>query len=532
MPSGSASDPFDAIVIGGGHNGLTAAAYLAHAGRSVCVLERYHLVGGAAVTEELEGAPGFRVSTGSYVLSLMPQRLIADLDLHAHGLQFIPRDPHHFLPLPDGRSIALWRDPQRRYAELAAFSPRDAERWAAYDAFIERASRVMDRFILRAPPSWSEVAAAFEQEGTSDYAAAFQLAMLGSSADIAERFFESAPIQALVADLGITGTFRGPRDAGTGYVHLYHAMGLATGVRGVWTFVRGGMGSVSGAIASAARAAGAEIRTATPVERVLVRDGRAYGVVTARGEELHARAVLSNADPKRTYLRMVGERELPEDFARAVAAIKIESPVMKINLALDGLPRFSSATRADQPDTSWACRGGISIAPSIDFMQRAFEDARRGQPSDYPYMNVYAQSAVDDTMAPPGKHILSIFAQYFPYELADGGWETRREAVADHVLARLGEYAPNVPGAVIARQVLAPPDIEARFGMTGGHIFHGELVPEQAFDLRPVPGSRSYEGPIGGLYLCGSGAWPGGCVMGAPGHNAAQEVIAKLRAER
>ena len=533
MPSGSASDPFDAIVIGGGHNGLAAAAYLARAGHSVCVLERYHLIGGAAVTEEL--IPGFRVSTGSYVLSLMPQQLISDLELHAHGLEFIPRDPHHILPLPDGRSIALWRDPQRRYEELAAFSPRDAEHWASYDAFIERASRVMDRFILRRPPSWAQVAAAFEEQGTPDDAAAFQLAILGSSADIAERFFESAPIQALVADLGITGTFRGPRDAGTGYVHLYHAMGLATGVRGVWTFVRGGMGSVSGALASAARAAGAEIRTSCQVERVLVRNGRAYGVANTAGDELHARTILSNADPKRTYLTLVGERELPDDFARAVAAIKIESPVMKINLAMEELPRFTSAVRPDRPDLSdgtWACRGGISIAPSIDFMQRAYEDARRGEPSEHPYMNVYAQSAVDNTMAPPGKHILSIFAQYFPYTLAEGTWDERREAVADHVLARLGEYAPNVPGAVIARQVLAPPDIEARFGMTGGHIFHGELVPEQAFDLRPVPASRGYEGPIRGLYLCGSGAWPGGCVMGAPGHNAAQEAIAALGAQR
>ena len=533
MPAGTPSDPYDAIVVGGGHNGLTAAAYLARAGLDVCVLERYHLVGGAAVTEEL--IPGFRVSTGSYVLSLMPQQLLADLRLHEHGLHFIPRDPHHFLPLPDGRSIALWRDPQRRHAELAAFSKQDAERWAAYDAFVERASTVMDRFILRPPPSWAEVAAAFEQQGSAADALAFQKAILGSSADIAEHFFESDPIQALVADLGITGTFRGPRDAGTGYVHLYHAMGLATGVRGVWTFVRGGMGSVSNAIASAARAAGVEIRTACPVERILVRDGRAYGVVTTAGDELHARAVLSNADPKRTYLTLVSESELPDDYARAVRAIKITSPVMKINLAMEELPRFTSAQRPESPtgqDTSWACRGGISIAPSIDFMQRAYEDARRGHPSDHPYMNVYAQSAVDDTMAPPGKHILSIFAQYFPYDLADGTWDDRRDQVADHVLARLAEYAPNVPGAVIARQVLAPPDVEARFGMTGGHIFHGELVPEQAFDLRPVPHSRTYEGPIKDLYLCGSGAWPGGCVMGAPGHNAAQEAIANLDAKR
>jgi phytoene dehydrogenase-like protein len=517
--------PFDALVVGGGHNGLVAAGYLARAGLRVCVLERYHTVGGAAISEEL--IPGFTVSTGSYVLSLAPRRILDELRLWDHGLELIPRDPHHFLPLPDGRSIALWRDPRRRYEELARFSRRDAARWIEYDAFVERAAAIMDRFILRPPPTWAEVAAAF---GGSQEVLAFQKAILGSSADIAEHFFESEPVQALVADLGITGTFRGPRDAGTGYVHLYHAMGMATGARGVWSFVRGGMGGVTRALAAVARRAGATIRTSCEVASLLITAGRVRGVVTAEGEEIRAQVVLSNADPKRTYLGLVGRAHLPDDFVRAVEAIKMESPVLKINLALDALPRFRAAEVAGGGDGSWACRGGISIAPSIAYMQRAFEDARNGRPSDYPYMNVYAQSAVDDTMAPPGKHVLSIFAQYCPYELATGTWDTRRGAVADHVLARLAEYAPNVPGAVLARQVLAPPDIEARFGMTGGHIFHGELVPEQAFDLRPVPGSRTYEGPIRGLYLCGSGAWPGGCVMGAPGHNAAQEVIVKLKA--
>jgi len=511
---------FDALVVGGGHNGLVAAAYLARAGLRVGVLERYHTVGGAAISEEL--IPGFTVSTASYVLSLAPRKILDELRLRDHGLALIQRDPHHFLPLPDGRSIALWQDPRRRYDELARFSRRDADRWAAYAAFIERAATVMDGFILRPPPTWAEVAAAFQDAGA---ALAFQKAVLGSSADIAEHFFESEPVQALVADLGITGTFRGPRDAGTGYVHLYHAMGASSGARGVWSFVRGGMGGVTRALAAAARSAGATIRTGCEVSSILVRGGRAVGVVTAAGEELRSRVVLSNADPQRTYLRLVGSANLPGAFAEAVRAIKLTSPVMKINLALAELPRFRAAAVAGG-DSSWACRGGISIGPSIDYLQRAYEDARNGRPSDYPYMNVYAQSAVDDTLAPPGRHVLSVFAQYYPYALADGAWATRREAIADHALARLAEYAPNVTGAVLARQVLAPPDLEARFGLTGGHIFHGELVPEQAFDLRPVPGSRSYQGPIGGLYLCGSGAWPGGCVMGAPGHNAAQEVLA------
>jgi phytoene dehydrogenase-like protein len=357
----------------------------------------------------------------------------------------------------------------------------------------------------------------------------FQKCFLGSAADIAEHFFESEKLQAVVAATGLIGTFRGPRDPGTGYVKLYHSMGMATGNRGAWTYVRGAMGAVTQALARVASARGAVLRTGAEVKEIRIRDGRATGVVLADGEEIGARIVLSNADPVRTYLGLVPRRELPEDYRRLVEGIKIESPVMKINLAVAEPPRFSMLP-ADRVREGYS--GGLFIAPSIDYLQRACDEARAGRPATEPFMNVHLQSVVDDTVAPAGRHTLSIFTQYFPHRLAEGTWDTRREAVGDHVLAELGRYAPNVPGSVLGREVLAPPDLEARFGLTGGHIFHGELVPEQAFDLRPVPGSTSYEGPIRGLYLCGSGAWPGGCVMGAPGHNAAQEVIARVRAGR
>lgn len=513
---------YDAVIVGGGHNGLVAACYLAEAGLKTCLLERYHTVGGAAISEEY--VPGFTFSTGSYVLSLMPRSILDDLGLWAEGVDFIERNPRFFAPFPDGSSLTYWNDHARWLEEIRQISPKDAAAYDHYDAFIERACQVMDKYILRRPPSWSEVAA--ELSSPAD-AAIFQKVFLGSAADIAEHFFESEQMQAVVAATGLIGTFRGPRDTGTGYVKLYHSMGMSTGHRGRWTYVRGAMGSITRALGAVARKKGVEIRTGAEVERITVANGRATGVALTSGEEIAARLVLSNADPKRTYLTLVDERELPANYRRAIEGIKIESPVMKINLAVEELPKFEAL--GDDPERQrQGSTGGLFIAPSIDAMQAAYEDARQGRPSAHPFMNIHMQSAVDPTVAPPGKHTISIFTQYFPYALAEGTWEERRPEIADHVIKEFAGYAPNIPDAIIGMQVLAPPDLEARFGLTGGHIFHGELVPEQAFDLRPVPGSSSYEGPIGGLFLCGSGAWPGGCVMGAPGHNAAMEIISRM----
>ena len=517
---------YDAVIIGGGHNGLVAACYLAKAGFDVCVLERYHMVGGAAISEE--EVPGYIFSTGSYVLSLAPQKVLNDLDLFEHGLELIERNPRFFMPFPDGQSLVYWNDREQVLGQIAKFSEKDARNYDAFETFVERACAVMDKYILRQPPTFAEFAAEFEGK---DDARVFQKLVLGSSADLAEYFFESPYIQAGIAASGLIGTFRGPRDAGTGYVKLYHSMGMATGHRGRWAYVRGAMGGVTQALARVAKMHGVEIRESAEVEQVIMRDGRAVGVATTTGEDVYGRTILSNADPQRTYLKLVDAAQLPADFVRDVQGIQITSPVMKINLAVEELPKFTSLAGPDS-DYAWGHTGGLFIGPDIDYMQRACEDARAGHPANYPFMNVHSQSAVDPTVAPPGKHTISIFAQYFPYQLAEGTWDERRDEIAHHVLARFAEYAPGFMDSIVGMQALAPPDIEARFGLTGGHIFQGELVPEQAFDMRPTPGSKTYEGPIRGLYLCGSGAWPGGCVMGAPGHNAAHEAIANLRAGR
>ena len=518
---------YDAVIIGGGHNGLVAACYLARAGFSVCVLERYGEVGGAAISEEIAGAPGHIASTGSYVLSLAPRKILDELDVWSNGVELIPRNPRSFAPLESGEDgLVFWEDQDELVREIGRFSPKDAAAYPDYDALIERACAIMDRFILRNPPTFAEFAAAFDRPGDERV---FKHMILGSAADLAEHYFETEIMQGAACALGLIGTFRRPRDAGTGYVKLYHSMGMSTGRRGAWAYVRGAMGSVTQALARVARGMGVDIRTDKEVAQVCISGGRATGVATRDGEEFHARVVLSNADPKRTYLKLVDRRELPSDFVRDVEGIQMTSPVMKINLATEELPRYRALAKRGYELGQY---GGVHIGPSIDYLQRAFEDARQGRPSDRPFLSVHAQSAVDRSLAPEGKQTISIFTQYFPYELAEGTWDERRDDIARHTLARFAEFAPNMADAVIGAQVLAPPDIEARFGLTGGHIFQGELVPEQAFDLRPVPGSSSYEGPIGGLYLCGSGAWPGGCVMGAPGHNAAQEAIEKLRADR
>jgi len=511
---------FDAIVIGGGHNGLVAASYLAGAKLKVLVLERYSEVGGAAISEET--FPGFKISTGSYVLSLAPRKIFDELGAWTEGIELLERNPRFFAPFPDGSSLTYWKDHDEWIKQIRRISPKDADAYDHYDAFVERACAVMDKYILRRPPSWAEVAANFT---SAEDALIFQRFYLGSAADIAEYFFDSEQMRAVVSASGLIGTFRGPRDPGTGYVKLYHSMGMVTGLRGAWAYVRGAMGSITQALAKVARKRGVEIRTGAEVAQIRVENGRATGVILTTGEEIAAKVVLSNADPKRTYLKLLQASDVPAGYRRAIEGIKIESPVMKINLASRELPKFTALADHEQMNGS---KGGLFIAPSVDYMQTACDEARLGQPSTHAFMNIHMQSAVDDTVAPAGMHTISIFSQYFPYTLKEGTWEERRDEIAYSVINEFAKYAPNIPDAIIGRQVLAPPDLEERFGLTGGHIFHGELVPEQAFDLRPVPGSSSYEGPIGGLFLCGSGAWPGGCVMGAPGHNAAQEVIARF----
>ncbi len=515
----------DVLIIGGGHNGLVAACYLAQAGFSVTILERYFDVGGAAYSEEIEGAPGHIASTGSYVLSLAPQKVMKDLKLEQRGLELIRRNPRSFAPFMDGSDgIVFYEDMESTIEEIARFSPHDAKTYPIYDALLERACEIMDDFILRKPPTFAEFAAAFNRPGDEK---AFKFFVLGSAADSAEYYFDSDIMQAASCALGLIGTFRGPRDAGTGYVKLYHAMGMATGKRGQWAYLRGAMGSFTQTLKKLALELGVDIRTHAEVTKICTAGGRATGAVTEDGEEFHSRIVFSNADPKRTYLKLVDPQDLPAEYIADIANIQMTSPVVKINFATDRLPEYAALKK--RGDYSIGQGGGVHIGPTVDYLQNAFEDARNGRPADWPFYSIHAQSAVDRTLAPGDAHTVSIFSQFFPYELAEGTWETRRDEITKHIFKRFTHFAPNMADAEITAQVLAPPDVEHRFGLTGGHIFQGELVPEQAFDMRPVPGSSSYEGPIHGLYLCGSGAWPGGCVMGAPGHNAAHEAIERLR---
>jgi len=524
---------YDAIIIGGGHNGLVTAAYLARAGRRVLVLERREILGGCAVTEEIW--PGYRVSTGAYLTSLMQERVIRDLDLPRYGYQVDAKDPAFFSVFPDGRHFFMWQDRARTLAEIAKFSPHDAEVYPAYEAQLERISQVVEDLLLTIPPQ-------FPPQGLGDAVEYLKLAgkMRGlsprhivalvkvftqSAAEFLDEWFESEQVTVTLATDGVIGANGGPRSPGTAYILLHHCMGGVGGHRGLWGFVRGGMGAVSESIAASARAAGAEIRTGAGVSSVLVRGGRACGVVLENGDEIEASQVASNLDPKLTFLRLVEERHLPAEFVGAIRHFRIEGTSCKINLALNGLPEFTSYPGAPGPHH----RATMHICPSIEYVERAWDDAKYGRPSERPLLELTIPTMYDPSLAPPGKHIMGIFLQYAPYTLREGTWDELREPFGDRVISLIEEYAPNIRSIVEHRQVLSPLDLERRFGITGGNIFHGEMSLDQMFVMRPVAGWARYKTPLAGLFLCGSGAHPGGGVMGAPGYNCAREM---LRARR
>ncbi|GAB4207273.1 MAG: NAD(P)/FAD-dependent oxidoreductase [Roseiflexaceae bacterium] len=517
---------YDAIIIGGGHNGLVAACYLAKAGKKVLVLERYHTVGGAAITEEIH--PGFRVSVASYSCSLLRPEIVADLRLADYGFSVYPKRPSYFMPFPDGQHLILYAESRERSKQqIARFSQRDAAALDAWEDFWDRAGDIIEPTLMQPPISLGELAQRFEQAGCADD---FRRIMLLSISDLVGEFFESEHVRAAMVPQGLIGTAGGPLTPGTPYVWLYHAIGRAIGQRGVWGYVRGGMGAITQALARAARDLGVEIRTSAPVGVVLVEHGVARGVVLENGETLRARAVLSNADPKRTFLTLCPTNALPVEFrARIERNYRSAGPVYKLNLALRELPRYTAAPPDVPPEV--LCRATTDIAPTVAYSERAWDDCKRGEPSREPFIEIFSQSPTDPDMVPPGQHILSCFCQYAPYEPTGRNWDDGlREQFADRVIAKLAEYAPNVPDAIIARQMLSPVDLERRFGLTGGNIFHGEITPDQSFNLRPLSGFADYRTPLDGLYLCGSGAHPGGGVTGIPGHNAAQVVLADLGA--
>lgn len=501
----------DAIIIGAGHNGLVAACYLARAGLSVLVLERRPVVGGAAVTEEL--LPGVRVSAASYALSLFRPDIYRDLQLARHGLAFGAKDPQMFVPLPDGRHFFVWRDGDRTREELHKVHPPDADAYLRWGRFWEETVALLRPFAESAsPPPPAEVEKELARRGRSDV---WRLAVAGSVAECVEEFFESDEVRGCMATQGLIGTQASPREPGTAWVMGYHALGgELLGATGTWAWVRGGMGALTGALASAAAEAGVEIRTGVPVESVLVDDGRAVGVATSGGAVHHAGAVLSNADPKRTFLGLVPAGALEPEFQKQVKDWRVDGAVVKVNLALSELPDFL-ALPGTEPGHQH--RATTEIAPSIAYLEKAAADAAGGRYSENPFMELFCASVPDPTLAPPGVHVVSAFSQYAPV----GEWSA--DEALRNVLATIGRYAPNVPGAVLASQVLGPPELEEHFGLTGGDIFHGAMVAEQSFGAR-----FPYRTPVPGLYLCGSGASPGGGVMGAAGRNAAKTVIADL----
>ena len=531
----------DAVVIGAGHNGLTAAAYLAAAGLKVTVLERRAVVGGAAATEEFH--PGFRNSVAAYAVSLLNPKVARDLELTRRGLKIIERPISNFLPLPDGGYLKA--APGRTRAEVEKFSLRDGERLDAYEARLARLADVLRALALETPPNLTTgrgLAAAL-REGLGAARAALRLKPLRlegqrdfveiftrSAGDVLDQWFESDPIKALLGFDGIVGTYASPYAAGTAYVLLHHSFGEVNSRKGAWGHAIGGMGAVTEAMARACVARGVEIRTRSAVREIRLVKGRAAGVVTESGETIEAPAVVSNLHPKLTFERLLDPASLPADFRARVAAFRSASGVFRMNLALGELPSFSCLPGRAAAEHHGA---GIVIAPSLAYMERAFMDARASGFSSAPIIEMLIPSTLDDTLAPKGRHVASLFCQYVAPELPDGrSWDEAREAVADNMIEAVEAYAPGFRASVIARQILTPLDLEREFGLVGGDIFHGTLSLDQLYAARPVLGHADYRSPIPGLYMCGASTHPGGGVTGAPGHNAAREILADFRRRR
>jgi phytoene dehydrogenase-like protein len=528
------SASYDLIIIGGGHNGLVTAAYLARAGARVLVLERRDVLGGACVTEELW--PGFKVSTAAYVNSLLRPEIIRDLELKRHGFRMLPRNPSSFTPFPDDRYLLLGPNKAQTHKEVAKFSAKDADALPKYERMLERVAAFLEPTLTQTPPNpWSfrpgnllklaRLGLSFARLGT-DGQKAIEI-LTGAATPILDRWFESEQLKVTLATDAIIGAMASPSMPGTAYVLFHHVMGECEGIRGVWGYVRGGMGGISNAIAAAAREKGAEIRTNAEVTRILVKGRAVTGVALRDGTEILARRVASGADANVTFLKLLGGKDLPPEFVEAVRNIDYSSASLKINVSLSELPDFKALPGTEAGPQH---RGTIHISPTMEYIERAYDNAKYGCPSEYPIIEATIPSVLDDSLAPPGKHVMSMFTQYFPYKLAPGlSLQEEKEKYAERCFDLMNEYAPNFRRSVIGRQVLSPVDLERRFALTGGNIMQGTMSLSSLSFMRPVPGYANYRTPIRGLYLCGAATHPGGGVMGACGYNAAREILRDMR---
>lgn len=524
----------DAVIVGGGHNGLVCAAYLARSGLDVLVLERRDLVGGAAVTEE--PWPGFRVSSAAYVVSLLPPRIERELELRRHGYRVSIISPDYYVPFSDGTALTLWGDLERDAEEIARLSSADADAYVEFDAYFERVAGLLRDLLFVVPPNltlgdlprWLALGARMRRWSGRDVAEITRLFTL-SAADFLEEWFSDERVKGALATQAMVGAWGGPMSPGSAYVLMHHWIGEVDGHPGAWGWVHGGMGGLSAALASAATAAGAEIRAGSAADHVVVRDGRAVGVELVGGERIEARFVISNAHPITTYRDLIGEQHLPDEVIRDIGRYRTRSGSVKVNAALSKLPT-PTAWRGGVPGDPH--RGLIAVAPSIEYLERAWDDAKYGRTSRRPYVEAVFPTVHEPELAPDSAHLMLAFVQYGPYELAEGDWDDERDGFGERVIETLGEYMPDIRGAVDQLEVLAPPDLERQFGLLGGNIMQGEMTPDQSFFLRPIFGYADYTTPIEGLFLCGSGTHPGGGVMGVPGHNCARVVTRAARRSR
>ena len=534
MSTAQAGRVRDVVVVGGGHNGLACAAYLAKAGLDVVVVERREVLGGAAVTEE--PWPGYRVSSASYVVSLLPPQIVRELDLERHGYQVSIVTPDYFVPFPDGSGLTLWGDTARDATEISRLSSSDAGSYVQFDRYFGRVAHLLKDLLFVVPPNltagdlpkWLATAARLRNWTGRDVAEAVRLFTM-SAADFLDEWFTDERVKGALATQAIIGAWCGPMSPGSAYVLMHHWIGEVAGHDGAWGWVHGGMGGVSQALAGAARAAGAEIRTGAPVRRVRIRGGRVTGVELDDGSVIAARRSVSSAHPITTYRDLVGFEHLPDDVVRDVRRLRTRSGSVKVNLALSELPK---PTAWDSRRPEQLHRGLLAISPSVEYLERAWDDAKYGRASRNPYIEIVFPTAHEPGLAPSGSHIALAFTQYGPYELTAGSWDTERDAYGQRVLQTLEEYCPGIAGSVLHTEVLAPPDIERRYGLLGGNIFQGEMSPDQMFSLRPIFGYGDYRSPVTGLYLCGSGTHPGGGVMAVPARNASRTILSDIRRER